>query len=134
MGLFLMEDAREGERVAWYSGDPLTAAGAGLSTSAYLMHVNSNLVLDARDPSHELGRLINDGRISGRTVNVRFGARQTASTDPVTGRQRIPVFAKCFIPAGTAELLADYGGRYIWPPGVLEAAKRRRERHLKTAV
>ena len=111
MGLFMLEEARAGDRVARYTGDDLTADEAAASESAYLFRVNKNLFLDAQDPQHENGRYINDGAIAGREVNAKFGAARYAAVCKKTGRRYISVRATKTIPAG-AEVLASYGRGY----------------------
>ena len=111
MGLFMLEEARAGDRVARYTGDVLTANEAAASDSAYLFRVNKNLFLDAQDPQHENGRYINDGAIAGREVNAKFGAARYAAVCKRTGRRYISVRATKTIPAG-AEVLASYGRGY----------------------
>lgn len=111
LGLFMLEEAKAGDRVAVYTGTPLTAAEAAHSTSPYLFQVNKNLVLDAQDPTHANGRYINDGAVAGREVNARFGAARFAVTCKETGRPYVSVRATRTIPAGT-EVLASYGRGY----------------------
>ena len=79
MGLGMCEQARPGERVAIYTGEPISAKEAATSDSAYLLMVNKNLILDAQDPSHDKGRYINCGRMAGKPINATFGAARHAS-------------------------------------------------------
>ena len=74
LGLFATKIIKKGQRVTMYSSKPISAAQARVSSSSYLLYVNSKLTLDADGPGHMAGRFINDGRIVNRTVNVRFGA------------------------------------------------------------
>ena len=111
LGLYLLEDALAGERVAKYSGTPLNAAEIAKSKSRYLFEVHKDLALDAEAKDNFKGRYINDGRHSGREVNVRFGARRATSICKLTGKQWVSVFAIKDIPSGT-ELLVDYGDAY----------------------
>lgn len=115
MGLWLLEDAKAGERVALYTGDLLNAQEAAASTSAYLLMVNKNVVLDARDPTHEKGRSVNDGKVAGRKVNAAFGAAQRPAYCKETGRPYVSIRATCDIKAGT-EILVSYGAAY-WGKG-----------------
>ena len=115
LGLFMLEDARPGDRVAIYTGAPLTAAEAATSTSPYLFQVNKNLVLDAQDPTHANGRYVNDGPIAGREANARFGAARFAVTCKETGRPYVSIRATKNIAAG-AEVLVSYGRGY-WGKG-----------------
>ena len=114
-GLWMLEDAAPGDRVALYTGDILTAAEAEESDSAYMVMVNKNLILDARDPAHGKGRFINCGRMAGKPVNAAFGAARRTATCPNTGRPYISIRATKRIPAGT-EVLVDYGPAY-WGKG-----------------
>ena len=79
MGLFLVEDADKGDRVAKYSGDVLTAQEAKESKSEYMFEVNKNYVLDARDKRHKSGRYINEGSRAGKVNNVAFGKARVAT-------------------------------------------------------
>ena len=119
MGLFLTEPARKGERLARYSGDPLTAAEAARSQSRYLLKVNRNLVLDASSPTHMCARYINDGPHSARPSNARFAKGHRAYKDKQTGRLCVSVFASKSINAGSGsnavEIFTYYGRSYKWP-------------------
>ena len=53
MGLCLVEDAKKGEWIARYSGDPLTKAECERrNQSHYRMQVHKNLFLDVADVKH----------------------------------------------------------------------------------
>ena len=72
MGLFLVEDADKGDRVAKYSGDVLDAQQAKASKSQYLFEVNKNYFLDGKNKRHKKGRYINEGSRAGKVNNVTF--------------------------------------------------------------
>lgn len=123
MGLFLLEDAEKGDRVALYTGDVLTEAEARKSKSGYLLRISKKCVLDARDPSHDKGRYINCGVMAKRTVNVAFGAARYPNTCRETGRKYVSVRATQKIKADT-ELLANYGRAYWAKGGFNRSGKR----------
>ena len=77
MGLFMAETAAPGDRVAKYSGTPLSAEEAKSTHSAYKLKVHSNLVLDAQSTDEFTGRYVNDGPKAGKAVNARFGSKRT---------------------------------------------------------
>ena len=114
MGLFLLEDAEPGDRVAIYTGDVLTEEETKNSASNYLLRISRKVTLDSSDPSHEKGRYMNDGKRSGRKVNCVFGAGTHPSTCRRTGRKYISIRAKCHIRASAlgTELLINYGRSY----------------------
>ena len=120
LGLFLIEDAVEGDRVAKYSGRVINAQQAAKSASKYLFQVNKNTVLDAQNERYYPGRYINDGPHSNRTINCRFGAGRSTTTEPTTGHEYISIFATKTIKASSdrpVELVLDYGGKCYWPAG-----------------
>ena len=109
-------------------GQAITVQEARKRTSRYMMQVHSRLVLDAAETLYDdnHGKFINDGPVSGRRANVRYGASRRTSTCPVTGRRWISVIATHDIKKGQ-EILADYGPAYIWEPhrvdGYVQARK-----------
>ena len=110
----------EGDRVARYSGQVISAQQAAASSSRYLFQVNKTTVLDAHDKKYHTGRYINDGPHSRRAVNCRFGAARSTTTDATTGDEYISIFATKTIKASATkpvELLLDYGGKCYWPTG-----------------
>ena len=116
LGLFLMENAKEGDRVAIFSGDVLTAQQSSKSSSAYRLQINKNTILDARNKNHAVGRYMNDGPRANRPANVRYSAARCPSTCKQTGRKYVSVFAKHNIKVGIngTELLLCYGRSYKW--------------------
>ena len=111
MGLWLLEDADQGDRVARYTGDLIDAEQAAKSRSPYLLMINRRQVLDATDPSHEKGRYVNDGKVAGRRVNAAFGAGSRPILCKDTGRYYVSIRATRRIKAGT-EILVSYGPAY----------------------
>ena len=49
------------------------------------MKINNGLYLDAAEPHHWEGRVVNDGHRSGFETNTRFGSALVANVCPVTG-------------------------------------------------
>ena len=47
--------------------------------------MNGNKTLDAVGPGHMAGKYINDGKISGKSINTRFGSSLRAYTCKTTG-------------------------------------------------
>ena len=115
MVLFLLEDAQAGDRVAIYTGDVLTAEQAAQSESAYLFRVNRNTILDAADPSHAVGRYINDGPMAGLVANAAFGSGRYAHVCRKTGQPYVSIRATRPIKAGQ-EIYVSYGRAY-WGKG-----------------
>ena len=97
------------ERIARYSGDPLTKAECDRRhQSHYRMQVHKNLFLDAANPKHFEGRNINDARFSKYKVNARFSAGYTTNKCSTTGFLWVRIYATRKIKAGE-EIFIDYG-------------------------
>ena len=109
----MAEHALPKDRVARYSGTPLTAAQSRDVHSAYKVQVHGDLILDAQDESEFTGRYINDGPRAGRKPNARFGSRRATTKCPTTGKQWISVFVTRPLKPGD-EILVDYGPDYDW--------------------
>ena len=84
-----------------------------LAKSKYLLYANSKRSLDADGPGHMAGKFINDGAISGRTVNARFDSTYGTFICKVTGREYKPVIATRDIPSDS-EIVSDYGKCVVW--------------------
>ena len=111
-GLFLLEPAKKGESVALYSGAVIDDVDAEKSKSRYLLQVRTNVVLDATDPRHKEGRMINCARKSGKEANCRFQSDQKYHLCPASGIAYVHVYAMRDIDA-EEELLVDYQD-YYW--------------------
>ena len=112
MGLYLLEDAKTGEWIARYSGDPLTWAESNRRKhSHYRLQVHRNLFLDAEDTKHFEGRYINDARRSKHKVNARFAANYATNTCSETGHKWVRIYATRRIKAGE-EIFLDYGEEF----------------------
>ena len=109
----MAEHAIPGDRVAKYSGKPLSAEEASETNSAYKFQVHKNLILDVQGVDEFSGRYVNDGPKAGKTVNARFGSKRTTSACPVTGKQWVSIFATKPLRPGD-EILVDYGTSYQW--------------------
>ena len=114
-GLFLLQSAKKGDRVALYSGDLHLHGAHANSSSVYLLQVNKTAVLDAADDRHAAGRKINCALKAGKQPNVHFQANLRYQVCPKSGVAYQWVFAKQDIDVpdgGEVELFADYGGDY----------------------
>ena len=80
-------DISANQRIAKYSGNILTAEEADASNSKYLLYVNKKKTMDAEGPEHMVGKYINDGKISGKAVNARYGSSLRTFTCKITGRR-----------------------------------------------
>ena len=81
------------------------------------MQINNGLFLDATEPHHWEGRMVNDGKISGYPTNARFGSALVANTCPVTGMKWIPILAEKNINRGE-EIFVNYRwSKSRWPKG-----------------
>ena len=113
LGLFATKVIYPGQRITKYSGRPISHAEAEASNSSYILHVNSKLCLDATGTGHMVGRYANEGAISGRVNNARFGAQQVCYTCKRTGRLWSPIIAtRKILP--DEEIFAPYGEGVIW--------------------
>ena len=127
-GLFMLETAKKGDRVAVYFGDRLTAEQAKNRDSDYIVKVNKNLYLDARDVlESNKGRYVNHGG-PGYTNNARLGSGRTPATCRRTGRPWISIIAQKTIKPGD-EIFMPYGKGWIWP--WQNRAKCKRMQHMQ---
>lgn len=112
MGLYLEEDAKAGDWIARYIGDPLTKAECDRrGSSHYRLQVHKNLYLDAADQRHFEGRYINDARNSRHKINARFAANYRTNTCSTTGFVWVRIYATRAIKAGE-EIFLDYGDAF----------------------
>jgi SET domain-containing protein len=111
MGLFVLRDVKEGDVVAHYSGEAISAAQAMENSSEYILRIHSSLFLDAHAEDNRAGRWINDGAHSGRIVNARFASAYNTNPDTTPGRRWVKVFATRDLSAGD-EVFVDYGEGY----------------------
>jgi len=108
LGLYILEDARAGDFVARYSGEPLSKAENDKRRGHYRLQVHRNLYLDAEDPTHFEGRYINDSKGSVFRTNVRFAANYRTDICSEAGHRWVRIYATRKIRAGE-ELFLDYG-------------------------
>ena len=118
LGLYLMQNARMGKRIARYSGKAMTLDEKTESDnragrhSQYCVKIHNNLYLDAADSRHFEGRFINDAsRAKGFKVNARFAAGYTVNECSTTGFKWVSIFATRRIRAGE-EIFLDYGDEF----------------------
>ena len=111
MGLCLVEDAKKGEWISRYSGDPLTKAECERRhQSHYRMQVHKNLFLDTADVKHFEGRFINDARHSKFKTNARFAADYSKNVCSTTGFYWVWIYATRKIKIKTDDkIFIDYG-------------------------
>ena len=111
-GLFLNEDAEKDVMVARYSGKLINEEEmVAMADTAYVVRIKTGLYLDASSQAEWEGRLINDGAVSNRVVNVRLAADLRCNYCEVTGKHWIKVIATTDISAGQ-ELFLSYGDDY----------------------
>ena len=72
MGLFMLEEAKKGDRVAVYAGELITQKEADESDSEYILYVKENTLLDAENVFSRKGRYI------CQTMSCRTGHNQQA--------------------------------------------------------
>ena len=110
----MLETARKGDRVAAYFGETLTADEAKARDSDYIVKVNKNLYLDAKDVVEDnKGRYVNYGG-PGYINNARLGSGTTTAVCKKSGRPWISIKATRTIKPGT-EILMPYGKGWTWP-------------------
>ena len=108
LGLYLLEDAKAGDFIARYSGEPLSRQESVKRRSHYRLQVHKNLYLDAADPRHFEGRYINDSKGSAFKTNARFASCYRTNICSATGYSWVRVYATRKIRAGE-EVFLDYG-------------------------
>ena len=115
LGLFLLENAKKGERIAVYSGEELNKIQANKSDSKYLLEVSKNVILDARGCRHCDGKYINCGSKTRLTINARFSSCTSYNFNKELNLKWISIFATCDIQASKSEcveILVNYGTKY----------------------
>ena len=77
LGLFATKIIYPNQRISKYSGRIISHAEARASKSSYLLYINKIVCLDAEGQGHMVGtgRYTNEGEISGKINNARFGAQ-----------------------------------------------------------
>jgi len=113
LGLYMREKATQGDRIAIYAGDVLSAKEAGRSNSQYIVQVTKDKFLDANEVTQRKGRYINHSG-PGTTSNAKISASRRLFTDPKTGKPYVSVFATKTIKPGE-EILMHYGKGWKWP-------------------
>ena len=114
MGLFMVEKARPGERIARYYGeliDAVETARRRANGAQYIVRINSNQFIDAGNHKNQRGCYANDG---GRDNNAKISVGPTPNRCPVTGEYWVSITAKRAIKAG-AEVFVPYGRDYKRP-------------------
>ena len=112
LGLFMLETAKAGERVARYYGEllgPKEAAIRKAAGSQYILRANSKQFIDAAAHPDQRGRYANDG---GKNNNARIAT--TVNTCPITGMHWVSITARKRIRAGD-EVLVPYGRSFERP-------------------
>lgn len=112
-GLFALVDMEPGDRIARFSGDPMTESQVMESQSSYVLQVSDALYLNAENKEHWEGRYIKDGPQSGRKANSRVISSGGVQICEETGNMWVYVIAICSIKSGL-EILMWYGGKYGW--------------------
>ena len=113
-GLFMLETARKGDRVATYVGEVLTPEQAKDADSDYIVKVNSKVYLDAKNVVKDnQGRYVNYGG-PGLTNNARLGSGRTYTVCKKTGRPYISIIATKTIQP-REEVRMPYGRGWVWP-------------------
>ena len=110
-GLFLKENAKEGEEIGRYSGKPLTAEEAKNSSSKYIVRLAADIFLDAASEDELEGRYGNCARKAQIPVNGRIAAVRDFYICPDSGRCWVPIIAAADITA-PEEIVYDYGKMY----------------------
>jgi hypothetical protein len=114
MGLWLVEDAIKGERLAIYTGEVIDATEAASRTSAYMWKVNKKTFVDAEKDLSRKGRYVNDGGKSGKENNARMSRKRSLNVCKKTGVRWTGIVASKNIKA-PAEIFMSYGKAYVWP-------------------
>ena len=113
-GLFMLEPARKGDRVAVYVGKLMTAEQAESANSDYIVKIHSNLYLDAKDVLNDnKGRYVNHAG-PGYTNNARLGSGRSPAICKATGRPWISIIATKNIEP-QEEVFMPYGRGWVWP-------------------
>ena len=113
LGLFATKTIYPNQRITKYSGRVISLAEARASKSSYLLYINKSVCLDAEGRGHMVGRYTNEGEISGKVNNARFGAQQVYYKCKKTGRAWSPIIAQRKILQGE-EIFAPYGPEVRW--------------------
>ena len=113
LGLFATKVIYPKQRITKYSGKIISHTEAENSDSAYILHVNSRVCLDAEGEGHMVGRYTNEGEISGKVNNARFGASQKYYWCKMSDRPYVPIIAKRKILPGE-EIFSSYGKDVRW--------------------
>ena len=111
LGLYLLENAKQGEFIARYSGEAIDRMENAARSGHYRIQISKNLFLDAEKSHHFEGRYINDGKRAGCGANARFAAGYRTNICSVTGHEWIRIFATRDIRAGE-EIYLDYGSDF----------------------
>ena len=107
LGLFMLEKAKKGERVAVYAGELITQEQADDGRSEYVLKIKEDKLLDAEKVLGRKGRYICHAG-PGTTSNARISGLRRVVKDPKTGKPCVSILAKRTIQPGE-EILISYG-------------------------
>ena len=108
-----MENAKENEWIARYSGTPLTAKENDRRRhSRYRVQIHKNLFLDAENQKYFEGRFINDARNSEFEKNARFAADYDTNICTNSDHVWVRIYVTKNIEVGE-ELFIDYARRRL---------------------
>ena len=113
MGLFMLEEAKKGDRVAVYAGELIDKEEADKRDSEYIMQIKEDVFLDAKDVLGRKGRFICHAG-PGTTSNAKISAIRRVITDPKTKKPCVSILARKTIAPG-AEILISYNKAWKWP-------------------
>ena len=82
MGLFMLEEAKKGDRMAVYAGELITQKEAAERDSEYILYIKEDTLLDAKNVLSWKGRYICHAG-PGTTSNARISAIRRVVTGPV---------------------------------------------------
>ena len=116
LGLFLIQNVRKHQRIAVYTGKELSSDQVSQSSSQYIVRISKNVFLDGNGLHEQgLGKYINCGWKSKRTINARLASGTTYNFNKKFNVKWISVFATRNIQASVehpVEILINYGTEY----------------------
>ena len=111
-GLFMLEKAKAGDRVAVYAGEQITEEEAKARDSQYILRVREGVYLDAEKEMRRKGRFINHAG-PGTVSNARISKAGRVSIDPKTKGPCVSIIARKVIMPGE-EILIAYHDHSAW--------------------
>ena len=121
MGLFMLEKAKKGYRVAVYAGELITQKEANERDSEYILYVKENTLLDENDVLSRKGRHICHAG-PGTTSNARISGLRRVVIDPISRKPCVSILARKTIMQGE-EILISYNKSWKWDWEGREQAK-----------